>query len=88
MTVQLDGALMTDRKTAHDYLQHVLKLPAHYGRNLDALYDILTERGEETHLVLINSAKLAERLGRYGTLLVSTLSEAAEHNESLMVTIE
>ena len=43
MTVELDGRLMFDKVSTHAYLQQQLALPAYYGRNLDALYDCLTE---------------------------------------------
>ena len=36
---------MTERNAAHEYLAARLSFPAWYGRNLDALYDLLTERG-------------------------------------------
>ena len=35
----LDAACMTRREEAHAYLKAALSLPAHYGENLDALYD-------------------------------------------------
>jgi len=41
MTVELDGRLMHDRLSAHEYLKVQLALPDYYGRNLDALYDLL-----------------------------------------------
>ena len=47
MAIILDGRAMTDRPAAHSYLVRQLDLPTHYGRNLDALYDVLTEIGEE-----------------------------------------
>ena len=85
MTIELNASLMTDRKTAHEYLQHQLRLPAYYGKNLDALYDLLTERGEETHIRVSESAKAEELLGNYGALLISSLTEAAENNPALTV---
>ena len=39
----LDGGQLCDRGTAHTYLQEMLELPEYYGKNLDALYDCLTE---------------------------------------------
>ena len=39
----LDGEQLCDRETAHSYLQIALELPEYYGKNLDALYDCLTE---------------------------------------------
>ena len=53
-TVVVDGGLMTSREAAHDLLAARLGLPEYYGRNLDALYDALTERGEPTRLVLLH----------------------------------
>ena len=44
MNVVLDGRGMTDRKVVHDELKKQLMLPDYYGRNLDALFDVLTER--------------------------------------------
>lgn len=41
--VELDGRLLTSRTMLHDVLSKELELPEHYGRNLDALWDCLTE---------------------------------------------
>ena len=41
--VVLDGARMISRDAAHDELSRALKLPAFYGRNLDALADCLRD---------------------------------------------
>ena len=39
----LDGEQLCERETAHTYLQTALEVPEYYGKNLDALYDCLTE---------------------------------------------
>ena len=39
----LDGNYLCNREVAHTYLQEKLELPDYYGKNLDALYDCLTE---------------------------------------------
>lgn len=83
MTLILDGREMTSRKATHDYLQRVLDLPDYYGRNLDALYDLLTERKEETTLLLVNMEEAKPLLGAYADALLSTLYHAALHNPSL-----
>jgi len=51
----LDGRSMTTRAAAHDELARVLGFPAHYGRNLDALYDFLTEYGPRLRIVFENA---------------------------------
>lgn len=88
MTVVLEGRAMTDRTAAHDHLARRLGLPAWYGRNLDALYDLLTDMGAQTQIVLRDPACVAGNLGRYGEALLEVLREAAENNPNLTVTLE
>ena len=88
MTVVLDGKAMVDRVTAHTHLAERLELPTYYGRNLDALYDMLTEIGEETEIILTDPAVVAEQMGKYGEALLATLQEAAEENPRLIVTLQ
>jgi len=88
MTVELDGRLMYDRASVHDILQTQLNLPDYYGRNLDALYDLLTEQGEPMVIVVQYSEELKEQLGRYAAALLRTLLEAAGRNPNLTIRIE
>lgn len=76
MVIELDGDRMTDRACAHAYLRERLDFPDYYGRNLDALYDLLTERGGE--IVLRNQERMAEGL-------VKTMLDAAAHNPRLNI---
>ena len=88
MTVILDGKAMVDRVAAHSHLAERLELPTWYGRNLDALYDVLTEISDDTEIVLENPAAVAEQLGKYGEALLSTMQEAAESNPHLTITLK
>lgn len=87
-TVVVDGGLMSSREAAHDLLAARLGLPEYYGRNLDALYDALTERAEPTRLVLLHREELAERLGEYAGALLETLEDADRANPALEVLYE
>ena len=87
-TIVIDGNLMTSRKAAHDLLAACLAFPPHYGRNLDALYDLLTERGKSTRLVLLHRGELEELLGKYGAALLETLEDAARANPALHLLYE
>lgn len=82
MTVLLDGQEMRDRKSAHDHLKTQLILPDYYGRNLDALYDLLTERGEPIIIMVQNQEEI------YTPALLRTLQDAAKNNPALEVVIE
>lgn len=86
MIVHLNAEHLTSRERLHDELTERLQLPAYYGRNLDALYDLLTERTQRTEIHLTATALLEENLGRYGKLLLHTLHDAAEKNPYLSVT--
>ena len=43
MKVVLDAEKMQTREAAHAHLKEMLELPEYYGRNLDALYDCLSD---------------------------------------------
>ena len=43
MKVILDGNYMSAKDEMHRYLKEKFQLPDYYGRNLDALYDCLSE---------------------------------------------
>lgn len=88
MIVELDGRQMTDRAKIHDHLKTQLNLPEYYGRNLDALYDLLTEICQPTEIVLRDSAEMEAQMGRYAGALLSTLREAAENNPALKFRME
>ena len=87
MAIMLDGKAMVDRPAAHSHLAQRLDLPTYYGRNLDALYDVLTEIGTDTELILEDPAAVVENLGKYGESLLSTMQEAAEENPHLIITL-
>ena len=82
-TVTLDLSCMTSRAAAHLYLQKTLELPSYYGRNLDALYDCLTEMDDCT--ILLKNTWGLDALGGYGQLLFRVLSDAAEDNPRLLI---
>ena len=76
------GARMTDREEAHIELAQSLQLPAHYGKNLDALWDVLGDMQGE--IILKDAAKLINSLEVYGCKLIQTMFEAADKNPNLI----
>ena len=80
MNALIDGASIHTRAELHDSLEEQLSLPDWYGRNLDALFDCLTDLSEETVVRLIHPQALEEHLGGYAGVLQNVLRDAAEDN--------
>lgn len=64
------------------------QLPDYYGKNLDALYDCLTEQCEPLTLIVPAAVNEPLYLHGYGVQLVATLRDAASENENLKIVIE
>lgn len=62
--VFLDGDRILSNADLHDTFAAGLALEESYGRNLDALHDVLTDRTEPLGIVIVNEAPLREHLGR------------------------
>ncbi|MBO5178648.1 MAG: barstar family protein [Lachnospiraceae bacterium] len=77
MVVVIDGRKMTDKATLHTYLKEQCKFPEYYGNNLDALYDVLTDREEPLEIQLEYAQELKELLCGYGEAFIETLEDAA-----------
>ena len=80
----LNGKRMISCEVTHAYLKRKLKLPPYYGRNLDALYDVLTEINEDVVIKLINQHIMVERLGLYGEKIIQVFRDAEEENHRLL----
>ena len=62
----------------------VFALPAFYGRNLDALYDVLTELPPCT-LLLEHTGCLYDALGPYAEKLLGVFRDAARENPNIQI---
>lgn len=74
MKYVLDGKKMVSKETAHAYLKETFGFPAHYGNNLDALYDCLMERNV-MEIEVEHTGEMLEALGRYGERLLQVLDD-------------
>lgn len=80
---------MPSKAAAHTYLAEKLSFPPYYGRNLDALYDVLAADVEfPTCLVIYQKEKLVETLGTYGELLLEVMKDAARESPYLRVILD
>ena len=76
-TIRLDITGIQTVRALHIYLAYRLDLPAYYGKNLDALHDVLTEGGEARRIVLAGEAASGE-MQAYLPRLEQVLADCAE----------
>ena len=84
--VILDYEQLAKRKQAHLYLAQMLEFPDYYGKNLDALYDCLTELGECT--IVLKGQPAPDRTDDYGVKVLNVLKEATLANPALHLEIQ
>ena len=80
----LDATMLRERLPAHDYLKEALALPDYYGKNLDALYDCLTEL-DETEIRFVNLDAAGDS---YFSRVLDLFQEAREENPRLHLFFE
>lgn len=83
MKILLDGNKMKTKEDAHEYIKNKLTLPDYYGRNLDALWDLLTTVVVDVDIIMYNQKAVIEGLGEYGENLIETFKEAMEENNDI-----
>lgn len=85
----LDGQTVTSIEKFYDELTRQLPFPRHFGRNLDALWDVLTvDLPGPVELTWENAALSRKAMGGDYELLVELLREAAEERGDLKVFIQ
>jgi ribonuclease inhibitor len=83
--ITIDCRGFVPRYDLHKAIADALAFPDHYGNNLDALHDCLTELSGTTRLHLVNWADAESRLGPYARAAKRAILEAATQNSNLAV---
>ena len=78
MEITVDLGSVTNREELHNLLAQSLHFPEYYGRNLDALFDLLTEPHEMWSLTFKNSASAKAAIGEYFDRFRQTVLDAEE----------
>jgi len=82
----LDGTKMCDKTAAHEHIAEMMGFPQWYGNNLDALWDMLSER-DEANIELTGTAAMLSALETYGCRLLSCFFDAAAENPRIVFTV-
>lgn len=83
--VELFLADAKDRSELHTLLQEAFAFPDYYGRNLDALWDLLMEIHEETEIDIYDESTLRDQMGAYADKLLITFLQAADENSNIRI---
>ena len=85
-SVTIDCEKLLHKKEAHLYLAQMLNFPDYYGKNLDALFDCLTEMGECT--IALKGESVLHQIDNYGTKVLKVFEEAAQTNPKLKLEVQ
>ena len=76
-TLLIDGRRCKNKVKTHEYLAKKKGFPPYYGKNLDALADVLASLDKNTVIKVKYSASITKNLGEYGEIMLKVISETA-----------
>jgi ribonuclease inhibitor len=81
--IYLNGSNIWSKSDLHSELADQMRFPWYYGRNLDALYDLLSTEREHCLFIIKNKEELAENLGGYYFALTDVLEDVSRENDRI-----
>ena len=85
MQIVFNGSIIKTEEDFHNEIEKALK-PEVYGRNLDALYDVLTGMGN-AEIVFKGAETFKQALGDYAKNALDVFRDAAKENKSITLKI-
>lgn len=83
--ITIDCRGFVPRSDLHKAFADALAFPDHYGSNLDALHDCLTDISEDTRICLAGWDAAEKALGSYARSAKRAILDAATENKNLAV---
>ena len=80
-TCEIDLQSLDSYDKIHDFFEEVLDLPEYYGRNLDALFDVLTSITDD----IVFECVMGDELPSCANKMLMVLEDAAEANPHIWV---
>ncbi|MBQ5368892.1 MAG: barstar family protein [Peptococcaceae bacterium] len=87
LTLNLDGAVLKSKEELHSTISWQLALPDYYGRNLDALWDVLSTWSAPLRIEVTHTDLLKLHLADYVDALLELLHDAAAENSTITLII-
>ena len=85
--LNLDGTVLTSKEELHNTIFYQLALPDYYGRNLDALWDVLSTWSAPLRIEVTHTELLKMYLADYADALLELLRDAAAENNTVTLII-
>ena len=83
--IVLEGTYLLDKETSHEYLKKALNFPEYYGKNLDALYDCLTDLDETVIEIKMPEGQILDNENVYFKKILRVFQMATKENENIKV---
>ncbi|MBE6890508.1 MAG: barstar [Ruminococcaceae bacterium] len=77
-TLVIDGRRCKTKEKTHEYLAKKKGFPPYYGKNLDALADVLSTYDKNTLIKVKYSSSILKNLGEYGEIMLNIFRTTAE----------
>ncbi len=77
-TLVIDGRRCKTKEKTHEYLAKKKGFPPYYGKNLDALADVLSTYDKNTLIKVKYSSSILKNLGEYGEIMLNIFRNTAE----------
>ncbi|MDO4519188.1 MAG: barstar family protein [Eubacteriales bacterium] len=85
--IEVNCALYSSIAQVHEFLKEQLNFPEYYGKNLSALYDVLTESCELRRIVFVLTGVSDEDYYEALKKMIVVLLDASFDNKTLQVNI-
>ena len=87
LVLNLDGSILKSKEELHSTIQWQLQLPEYYGRNLDALWDVLSTWSAPLCIEVTHTELLKRHLADYADALLEMLHDAVAENNTITLII-
>ncbi len=77
-SITIDGRRCKTNEKTHEYLAKKKGFPPYYGKNLDALADVLSSYDKNITIKLKYSSSIRKNLGEYGETMLKIFTDSAE----------